>query len=130
MRTYNEDGQMSLFAPDSEFGKMCPAPSPAVNRKARTSASSSKNLSELRTADYMCLDLRPGRGNLLGSFWEINALWLGEFTTLNTGPAPHSGAAASTLSQILEGSVPERYYLSSGEFCGGRRRGRKSCRRN
>jgi hypothetical protein len=61
----------------------------------------------------MCLDLTPGRGNLLGqSFWERNSLWLGEYSTLNTGPAPPSGAAGSTLSQILEDSPHPKYYLS------------------
>jgi hypothetical protein len=61
----------------------------------------------------MCLDLTPGRGNLLGqSYWETNSLWLGAYSTLNTGPTPPSGAAGSTLSRILEDSPHPKYYLS------------------
>lgn len=61
----------------------------------------------------MCLDLTPGHGNLLGlSYWEINSPWLGEYWTLNTGPAPLREENVYTLSQILEDHVPQRYYLS------------------
>ena len=53
-----------------------------------------------------------GRGNLLGqSYWEINSHWLGELWTLNTGVSP-SAAKESSLSQILQGEVPHKYYLS------------------
>ena len=45
----------------------------SVQRAAKISASSSRRLSELKTAPVQCLDLTPGAGNLLGqSFWEIN----------------------------------------------------------
>ena len=37
---------------------------------------------------------------------------LGEYSTLNTGESP-SAAVGSTLSQILEASVPEKYFLSA-----------------
>jgi hypothetical protein len=61
----------------------------------------------------MCLDLTPGHGNLLGQpYWETNSLWLGAYSTLNTGPAPPSGAAGSTLSQILEVAPHPKFYLS------------------
>lgn len=59
----------------------------------------------------MCLDLRPGGGNLLGSYWEYDPPWLGAPWTLNTGASPRD-AAASSLSQILEASPHPRYYLS------------------
>ena len=60
----------------------------------------------------MCLDLTPGRGNLLGQFyWEMNSAWLGECWTLNTGVSPNA-VVASSLSQILQGCVPPKYYLS------------------
>jgi hypothetical protein len=60
----------------------------------------------------MCLDLTPGHGNLLGeSFWEINSAWLGEYWTLNSGASPRD-AKESSLSQILEEQVLEKYYLS------------------
>lgn len=103
--------QLTLSDLDSSFGKMFPEPSPAP--KARTSVRSSKKLSELRMAPYMCLDLTPGHGNLLGqSYWEMNSAWLGAWWTLNTGPAPLREENVYTLSQILEDHVPQRYYLS------------------
>jgi hypothetical protein len=107
----NEVYQLTLFDLDSSFGRMFPAPSPAP--RVKTSGRSSKKLSELRTVPLMCLDLTPGRGNLLGqSYWEINSPWLGECWTLNTGPAPLREENVYTLSQILEEHVPQRYYLS------------------
>jgi len=65
----------------------------------------------LRTTDFQFLDLRPGGGNLLGPYWETNAPSLGEYWTLNTGASPNA-AVESSLSQILQATVPQRYYLS------------------
>jgi hypothetical protein len=65
----------------------------------------------LRTTDFQFLDLRPGGGNLLGPCWETNAPLLGEYWTLNTGASPKD-AVESSLSQILQATVPQRYYLS------------------
>ena len=112
MKKNDVDGQMTLFDLDTQYGRTCPECSAVDPPKARTSASSSKNLSELRTTDYMCLDLQTEFGSLLGPYWEYNSAWLGEFWTLNTGPAPHNAVAVSTLSQILQGSVLPKYYLS------------------
>ena len=71
-----------------------------------------RKLSELKLVPVQCLDLTPGVGNLLGqSYWEINSHWLGELWTLNTGVSP-SAAKESSLSQILQGEVPHKYYLS------------------
>ena len=88
-------------------------PFPAESRKGRTSGSSSKNSSELASIPFMSLDLTPGAGNLLDEFyWEILSPWRGEFLILNTGPAPRSGAAGSTLWSILEARPPPRYFLT------------------
>ena len=88
-------------------------PFPAGPRKARTSGSSSKNSSELVSIPFMSLDLTPGAGNLLDEFyWEILSPWRGEFLILNTGPAPRSGAAGSTLWSILEAQPHPRYFLT------------------
>lgn len=66
----------------------------------------------------MSLNMTPGAGDLLGSFyWEIISPWRGESLMLNTGPAPRSGGAGCLLSQILLRDVPLKYYLS-----------RKACR--
>ncbi len=113
MQTYFEDDQASLFAPAIWSGKMSQAHSPAVSRKARISGSSSKKSSELISILYQYLDLTPGAGNLLGQFyWEVLSPWRGESLTLNTGPAPRSGAAGSSLWQILEERPHPRYYLT------------------
>ena len=86
---------------------------PAESQKGRTSGSSSKNSSELVSIPFMSLDLTPGAGNLLDKFyWEILSPWRGEFLMLNTGPAPHSGAAGSTLWSILEARPQPRYFLT------------------
>ena len=109
MQTDCEAEQLTLFGPDLWYGKTSPEPSP--RQTARTSGRSSKKPSELRTTDFQFLDLRPGGGNLLGPCWETNAPLLGEYWTLNTGASP-KGAVESSLSQILQATVPQRYYLS------------------
>ena len=109
MQTDCEAEQLTLFGPDLWCGKTSPEPSP--RQTARTSGRSSKKPSELRTTDFQFLDLRPGGGNLLGPCWETNAPLLGEYWTLNTGASPKD-AVESSLSQILQATVPQRYYLS------------------
>ncbi len=107
------DEQASLFDPDFYAGKMSQEPSPAESQRERISGSSSKRSSESNSVLYMFLDLTPGAGNLLGLFyWEIRSPWRGELSTLNTGPAPRSGAAGSSLWQILEEHPHPRYYLT------------------
>ena len=111
MQIYEMEGQFTLLDLDMESGRTCPAPIPVENPRVRTSVLSSKNLSALRTTDYLFLDLRPGAGNMLGPFWELNALSLFGHTMHNTGECP-SAVVESTLSQILQDIVPQRYYLS------------------
>ena len=102
--------QITLEDLGISFGRMCREPS--APQEGKTSERSSRKSSVLRTVPVMCLDLTPGAGDLLGQpYWELNSAWLGESWTLNTGESP-SAAAASSLSQILEDSVPGKYYLS------------------
>ena len=108
MPNENGDGQLVL---DFFVGRTSPEPSPAAILKGRTSASCWRKSSELKFTTLMCLDLRPGGGNLLGPCWEYDPPWLGAYWTLNTGASPRD-AAASSLSQILEASPHPRYYLS------------------
>jgi hypothetical protein len=70
------------------------------------------------------LDLRPGYGNLLGPYWDINSHLLGGYWTLNTGPSPKD-AKGSSLSRILQDTVPDRYYLSKTACLGILRRAKK-----
>ena len=59
----------------------------------------------------MLLDLRSGTGNILGPYWEIDPPWLGCGGTLNTSECPKD-AVESSLSAILQDSVPSKYYLT------------------
>ena len=112
MQTYSEEDQMCLYDPGLWYGKTSPEPSPAGNRRGRTSGLSSRKLFELSSIPYQFLDLTPGAGNLLGVFyWEILSPWRGESLTLNTGASPRD-AAVSTLWQILEDKPHPRYYLT------------------
>ena len=90
----------------------CREPSPAESGRARTSASSWKRSSELSAVPFMSLDLTPGHGNLLGeSYWELISPYAGGAWTLNTGVSPR-GARESSLSRILQGAPPTKYYLT------------------
>ena len=113
MRMYNVDGQESWFAPDGSAGRMSQAYSAAGAPKGRISRSSSSRSSALRAVPFLSLDLTPGAGNLLGEFyWDLCSPWRGGSSTLNTGPAPPSGDAGCSLSLILQGDPPRRYYLT------------------
>ena len=126
MQMWNEDGQGSLFAHDGCAGKMCPARSAQGPPRGRTSASSSRRSSELRTIPFMSLDLTPGHGNLLGeSYWELISPSPGGSSTLNTGPAPLSEEDVFSLSQILQDDPPRKYYLSKTACLGILRRARE-----
>ena len=112
MQTNYEAEQLSIYDLDSWCGKMFPEPSPAGNRKGRTSGLSLKKLSELSSIPFMSLDLTPGAGNLLDEFyWEILSPWRGASLMLNTGASPRD-AVVSTLWQILEDKPRPRYYLT------------------
>ena len=125
MQTYYEDEQVSLFVPDGFCGRTCREHFRAEHRKERTSALSWRRSQELIAVPYMYLDLTPGHGNLLGDFtWEIRSPWLGERLTLNTGVSPR-GARGYSLSQILEDSVPKKYYLTPTACLGILRRARE-----
>ena len=112
MQTNYEAEQLSIYDLDLWYGRTFPEPSPAELPKARTSVSSSKRSSELSAVPFMSLDLTPGHGNLLGeSYWELISPYAGGAWTLNTGVSPR-GARESSLSQILQGAPPTKYYLT------------------
>ncbi len=125
MQIYYEDEQGSLFAPDCSAGKTCREPFPAGSRKAKIFASSLKRRLESAFPAYMFLDLSSDASNLLGGYeWEIRSPWDGGCWMLNTGESP-SAAAESSLSQILQDSVPPKYYLSRNACRGILRRAAK-----
>lgn len=109
MRTDGEANQMSLFGPDLKSGKMSPARS--VRRAAKTSESFSRKLQRLRTDPLQFLDLREGYGNLLGSYWETDFPSLTGLSTRNFGECPNDDVESS-LSQILQDTAQDKYYLS------------------
>ena len=118
MKTNVMAGQVSLFGLDLPYGKTSPAASPADGtrgrggkRLGRTSGRSSRRSSRLRNQRFMLLDLRSGAGNILGPYWEIDPPWLGCGGTLNTSECPKD-AVESSLSAILQDSVPSKYYLT------------------
>ena len=113
MQTKDLDEQVSMFGPGLPCGKMCRGAG-AVRRTAspaRISGRSLRRSSGLKNRTLMLLDLRPDAGNMLGPYWEYDPAWLGQSGRLNTSACP-KGAIESSLSQILQGTVPSKYYLS------------------
>ena len=112
MQNDYETGQLSIYDLDSWCGRMFPELSPAEPPKERTSGSSSRRSSELKSVVFQSLDLTPGAGNLLGeSYWELISPWRGDALTLNTGVSPRE-EKESSLSQILQDDPPDKYYLT------------------
>ena len=100
--------QMSFL--DGQYTKMFPEHSAPI--PARTSESSSKNLFGSTNRPPRCLRLVKGNGPTQTLSWVTDGAWLTELSMLNIGESPKD-AEESTLSQILEVNVPERYYLSA-----------------
>ena len=89
----------------------------AVTRE-KTSRQSSKRSVKPQDQTFMFLNLRGGGGgNILGALWELVSALPGGSMTLNFGESP-SEERESTLSQILDLNVPEKYYLSSRACAG------------
>lgn len=61
---------------------------------------------------------------MLGPYWEYDPAWLGRSGRLNSSACP-KGAIESSLSQILQGTVPSKYYLSRTACRGILRRARE-----
>ena len=106
----------------SPCGRMSPAHSQAT--KARTSAPSCKRSAKSQTQTLLYLNLRRENGQRPDASWETVTALPGASMTLNTGECP-SVARESTLSQILEASAPEKYYLSAKACAGILRRAEK-----
>ena len=118
----NEDGQWMLFGPGWEFEKMCQAVSaPAM---ALTFNRCSNRSLVLKNQTFMLLDLRPGAGNMLGPYWEIDPVWLGCNGTLNT-TLSLNGASVCSLSSVLQTTVPFKYYLTKQACLGILRRAKE-----
>ena len=103
------DGQLSMFDPDLQFGKTCPGHSPATREK--TSGPCSKPLRKSDATKFQYLCLKKANGQKPDASWEMAGALPGVHTMLNFGECP-SDARGSTLSQILEANVPDKYFLS------------------
>lgn len=125
MQMFYEDGQVSMFAPDSCAGKTSPAHSPVGSKREMTSGSSWRKHSELVYQEFMFLKITLGDGDILGQpYWEILSPYVGESSTLNTGVCPRV-VRGSSLWQILEPHPQRKYYLSRKACLGILRRARK-----
>src|SRR5699024_7192156 len=88
-------------------GRMSPARS--VPTRARTSSPSSKKSARSKDTKFILLDLRDGQ--MPEKSWRRISVSHGGYLMHSTGEFP-SEENASTLSQILQAGVLEKYYLS------------------
>lgn len=126
--TEEMEGQMSLYAQDTSFGKTSPAH--CRQTTAMTLESSLKRLSGLQTKPPLFLNLKSGV--MPDASWEMGIPWLGESLTDGVGDAPtlmmmecqlntehRNGVGESALSQILQVSGVHWKYFLSAESCEG-----------
>ena len=84
-------------------------PARSVPTRARTSSPSSKRSARSKDTKFILLDLRDGQTP--GRSWQTISVSHGGYLMRSTGEFP-SAENVSTLSQILQAGVPEKYYLS------------------
>lgn len=93
---------------------------PSLKRKAPA-----KPASELAAIPYLVLDLSCGHVDLFGShYWELRSPYREGELFLNTGPAPR-GPVRTSLSDILEPTPAQKYYLSQTACLGILRRAKE-----
>ena len=90
--------------------------------RERTSDVSSRASARSKTQMYMFLQLK--NGNLQERSWEMITPLLGEPSMLSTGESPRE-EDVSTLLEILQVGVQEKYYLSPKACLGILRRAQK-----
>ena len=96
---------------DTPFGKTCRGHS--VPTRAKISEPSSKNSAKSKTVQPLFLDLRTTKesGKQQDLSWQTDIQSLGESSMHNFGEFPNA-VEESSLWQILEVEVPDKYYLS------------------
>ncbi len=108
------DGQVSMYDLGMLSTKMSPALSRAESQRAQTSQRSSKHSSKSRNREPLCMCVyRTEDGHTPGATMlkMAHGALLGDFTTRGFGESPRE-ENVSLLSQILEASVPQKYFLS------------------
>ena len=93
---------------DTPFGKMYPELFQATEEMI--SESFSQLLSDSADKGWMFLNLQDG--NTQERYWARGGASRGDFLTRNFGESPNE-ERESSLSQVLQTNVPERYYLSA-----------------
>ncbi len=118
-------GQEPESARDGCAGKTCPERLPRTTEK--TSKRSSRKSSESQNQKPPLFLYLKKDGQQQGASWESmeSGRWPIERWMPNIGPAPLNGESASTLSQILQEIVPQKYYLSAAACLGILRRADK-----
>ena len=97
---------------------------PSAVTKGETSKPSCKRSVKSANQMLMFLSLIGGGGNLLGASWEMVSALPGVSMMLNIGESPKD-ESESTLSQILDLNVPEKFCLSPRACAGILRRAEK-----
>ena len=118
-------GQEPASAHGGCAGKTCPERLPRTTEK--TSKPSSRKSSESQNQKPPLFLYLKKDGQQQGASWESmeSGRWPIERWMPNIGPAPLNGESASTLSQILQEIVPQKYYLSAAACLGILRRADK-----
>ena len=104
------DGQMTFLDLASPCGKTSPEHS-AATKEQISKPFSKRSATSAKKESFLFLNLKVGSGNLLGASWEMVGALPGGCTMLSFGEYPKE-EKGSTLRQILDQNVPEKYYLS------------------
>ena len=108
--TKQEEGQVSLFDQDTWSGKTFPEHSAVTMEKTLQQYSKKRSGSSSRKCP-MCLYLKRD-GPQADASWVTNGALLGVYSMHSFGESP-SVAVESHLSQILEDTPHQKYYLSA-----------------
>ena len=119
------EGQMSLFAQDSWYGKTYQEPCPQTTEKTSGQSLKKRQGSSVKMPQYLNL---MTSGATADASWVMGGPLLGEYTMRSFGESPKE-ENASLLSQILQDEAPLKYCLSA-KACRGilnraNRRGKK-----
>ena len=108
--TEQMDGQESLFAHDTWSGKTSPEHSAAIKEKTLPQSLKKRSKSQSRKPPLFLYLKRDGQPADVS--WEPDGALLGVYSMHSFGESPRDGVE-SHLSQILEVSPHQKYYLSA-----------------
>ena len=87
----------------------------SVRTKGKTSEKYSKASAKSNQPMLLFLNLQKGNGRMQETSWQMISPSHGESLMLSIGEFPKE-ESVSTLLQILQANVPEKYYLSQKEL--------------